>query len=133
MYALLDGNDFHVSHAGCGLMAALDRLNDRYGRGTVQLASAGVGGDARSWTMKQQWRTPRYTTRWEELPQARAYRPSSLPGSCRREATRRFSSFCSVSSALADPSPLWPSPGMGRGSCALRAGFVAGGRFRFTC
>lgn len=54
------------------LMAALDRLNDRYGRGTVQLASAGLGGDARSWTMKQQWRTPQYTTRWEELPLAHA-------------------------------------------------------------
>ena len=54
------------------LMAALDRLNDRYGRGTVQLASAGLGGDARAWTMKQQWRTPQYTTRWEDLPVARA-------------------------------------------------------------
>lgn len=58
--------------AGSGLMAALDRLNDRYGRGTVQVASAGLGGDARSWTMKQQWRTPQYTTRWEDLPVARA-------------------------------------------------------------
>ena len=57
---------------GDRLMAALDRLNDRYGRGTVQLASAGLGGDARSWTMKQQWRTPQYTTRWEDLPVARA-------------------------------------------------------------
>jgi DNA polymerase V len=54
------------------LMAAMDRLNDRYGRGTVQLASAGLGGDARNWTMKQQWRTPQYTTRWEDLPVARA-------------------------------------------------------------
>ena len=57
---------------GAGLMAALDRLNDRYGRGTVQLASAGLGAEARKWTMKQQWRTPRYTTRWDELPVARA-------------------------------------------------------------
>jgi DNA polymerase V len=54
------------------LMATLDRLNDRFGRGTVQLASAGVGGDARCWTMKQQWRTPRYTTRWDDLPVAHA-------------------------------------------------------------
>jgi DNA polymerase V len=61
--------------AGAGsdrLMMALDRLNDRYGRGTVQLASAGIGGDARAWTMKQQWRTPGYTTCWDELPVARA-------------------------------------------------------------
>jgi DNA polymerase V len=54
------------------LMAAVGRLNDRYGRGTVQLASAGLGGEGRSWTMKQQWRTPQYTTRWEDLPVARA-------------------------------------------------------------
>jgi DNA polymerase V len=54
------------------LMAAMDRLNDRYGRGTVQVASAGLGGEARSWTMKQQWRTPQYTTRWDDLPVARA-------------------------------------------------------------
>lgn len=54
------------------LMAALDRLNDRFGRGTVQLASAGLGGDARAWTMKQQWRTPQYTTRWDDLPVAHA-------------------------------------------------------------
>jgi DNA polymerase V len=54
------------------LMVALDGLNDRYGRGTVQLASAGLGGEARSWSMKQQWRTPQYTTRWEDLPVARA-------------------------------------------------------------
>lgn len=60
------------SAAGARLMAAMDRLNDRYGRGTVQIASAGMGGDARSWTMKQQWRTPQYTTRWEDLPVARA-------------------------------------------------------------
>jgi len=54
------------------LMAALDRLNDRYGRGTVQVGSAGLGGDARTWTMKQQWRTPQYTTCWDDLPVARA-------------------------------------------------------------
>ncbi|MEJ5988815.1 Y-family DNA polymerase [Ramlibacter sp. PS3R-8] len=58
--------------AGGRLMAALDRLNDRYGRGTVQVASAGLGGDARSWTMKQQRRTPQYTTCWQDLPVARA-------------------------------------------------------------
>lgn len=57
---------------GDRLMATLDRLNDRYGRGTVHLASAGLGGDRRSWTMKQQWRTPQYTTCWEDLPVARA-------------------------------------------------------------
>jgi DNA polymerase V len=50
----------------------MDRLNDRFGRGTVHPASAGVGGEARSWTMKQEWRTPQYTTNWDHLPTAAA-------------------------------------------------------------
>ncbi|KQT08968.1 Y-family DNA polymerase [Ramlibacter sp. Leaf400] len=52
------------------LAAAMDRINDRYGRGTLHPASAGLGGDRRSWTMKQQWRTPQYTTDWAHLPVA---------------------------------------------------------------
>jgi DNA polymerase V len=58
--------------AGAGLMRAMDAINDRYGRGTLQLAGAGVGGDARHWSMKQQWCTPRYTTAWTDLPVAHA-------------------------------------------------------------
>lgn len=54
------------------LMGAMDRLNDRYGRGTLALASSGIGGDARHWFMKQQLRTPRYTTCWSDLPVAHA-------------------------------------------------------------
>lgn len=47
-----------------GLMTALDGLNDRYGRGTVQMASAGLAGDRRLWSMKQERHTPGYTTCW---------------------------------------------------------------------
>jgi DNA polymerase V len=54
------------------LMAVLDRLNDRHGRGALQLASAGLGGAKRSWVMKQQWLTPQYTTDWGQLPVAHA-------------------------------------------------------------
>jgi DNA polymerase V len=54
------------------LMAALDRLNDRYGRDAVQVASSGLGGRKRSWVMKQQWLTPQYTTNWDHLPVAHA-------------------------------------------------------------
>ena len=54
------------------LAQALDGINDRWGRGTLHLASTGTGGDARSWTMKQQWRTPHYTTSWDHLPVAHA-------------------------------------------------------------
>lgn len=54
------------------LMATLDQLNQRYGRGTVAMASAGLDGDRRVWSMKQERRTPAYTTDWNDLPVARA-------------------------------------------------------------
>ena len=52
------------------LMSALDGLNQRYGRGTVLMASAGLAGDERLWSMRQERRTPGYTTRWEDMPVA---------------------------------------------------------------
>ena len=55
-----------------GLMAALDGLNQRYGRGTVQMASAGLTGERRAWTMKQDRRTPGYTTCWADMLVVRA-------------------------------------------------------------
>ena len=54
------------------LMHALDELNLRYGRGTVTMASAGVAGDRRVWSMKQERRTPAYTTNWNDVAVARA-------------------------------------------------------------
>ena len=54
------------------LMSTLDKLNDRYGRGTVLLASAGLQGKARTWSMRQDLLTPQYTTRWGDVPVARA-------------------------------------------------------------
>jgi DNA polymerase V len=54
------------------LMQALDTVNGRYGRGALQLASAGLEGEHRAWSMKQERRTPGYTTRWGELAVARA-------------------------------------------------------------
>jgi DNA polymerase V len=54
------------------LMRTLDRVNRRYGRGTMHLASAGLDGDKRTWSMRQERRTPQYTTRWEDMPTARA-------------------------------------------------------------
>ena len=53
------------------VMVAMDALNARYGRGTVKLASAGPEQALRvrpaGWQMKQERRTPRYTTHWREL------------------------------------------------------------------
>ena len=54
------------------LMATLDRLNQRFGRGTVSMASAGHQGEKRQWVMKQDFRTPDYTTCWLSMPTARA-------------------------------------------------------------
>lgn len=54
------------------LMGAMDLLNRRYGRGTVLVASTGLEGDRRRWSMKQERRTPQYTTRWEDMPVVRA-------------------------------------------------------------
>jgi len=58
------------------LMAAMDELNRRFGRGAVRVGStasalAADSGGA-SWSVRQDRRTPRYTTRWEELPVVRA-------------------------------------------------------------
>jgi DNA polymerase V len=55
-----------------GLMHSLDTLNHRFGRGTVLMASAGLKGDKRAWSMKQQRRTPGYTTCIADIPVARA-------------------------------------------------------------
>ena len=51
------------------MMAALDGLNARFGRGTVQLAAAlGSKGDGPvPWKGQAAWRTPAYTTRLEDL------------------------------------------------------------------
>ena len=40
------------------LMKALDVVNQRFGRGTLHMASAGMAGDQRVWSMKQERRTP---------------------------------------------------------------------------
>lgn len=52
---------------GATLMSALDACNRRFGRGTVVPAAAGFA-PARGWSTKFEMRSPRYTTRIEELP-----------------------------------------------------------------
>ena len=54
------------------LMTAMDAVNLRYGRGTMKLASAGLTGDKSSWSMRQERKSPEYTTRLSDLPIARA-------------------------------------------------------------
>jgi DNA polymerase V len=58
-----------------GLMRAMDRLNRRYGRDSVHIGSATAAsstGELRSWATRQERRSPRYTTRWAEMPIVRA-------------------------------------------------------------
>lgn len=54
------------------LMAALDAVNGRYGKGTLHVGSTGLGGGLRAWTMRQERRTPAYTTSLADIPMARA-------------------------------------------------------------
>lgn len=54
------------------LMVALDALNQRYGKGTVHSANTGGTNKRQAWVMKQERRTPQYTTRWEDVPVAKA-------------------------------------------------------------
>ena len=63
--------DDNVTETG-RLMTALDDLNERYGRGTVLMASAGLAGNRRVWSMKQERRTPGYTTCLADMAVARA-------------------------------------------------------------
>ena len=51
------------------LMVAVDRINQKWGRETVQLAAAGL---EKSWKMAQSRKSPAYTTSWSELPVVRA-------------------------------------------------------------
>lgn len=56
-----------------GRMARLDRVvdrvNARMGAGTLRYAATGI---ERPWSMRQAYRTPSYTTRWDHLPVAAA-------------------------------------------------------------
>lgn len=50
------------------LMKAADKLNRDFGRGTVRPAST---GQRQAWAMRQNYLTPRYTTRLSDVPTAR--------------------------------------------------------------
>lgn len=54
------------------LMTAIDGINSKFGRGAIRVASAGAGEKKREWQMRQELRTPRYTTCLADIPIARA-------------------------------------------------------------
>jgi DNA polymerase V len=51
------------------LMRAMDKLNATWGRDTVRFAATGT---EQHWAMKQNHKSPRYTTCWQELKQVRS-------------------------------------------------------------
>jgi len=62
-----DANDYVRDHSS--LMEAMDQLNGRYGKGTVGMAST---LQQSGWGMRQDRRTPRYTTELRDIPITRA-------------------------------------------------------------
>jgi DNA polymerase V len=46
-------------------MQALDKLNQRYERGTVKVSTKGA---FKEWQMLQERKSPNYTTAWDEVP-----------------------------------------------------------------
>ena len=51
------------------LMAALDKINRRYGQGSAYI---GAEGSKQRWKMRQQYLSPAYTTRWSDIPCVRS-------------------------------------------------------------
>jgi DNA polymerase V len=47
------------------LMKAIDGLNSRFRRGTVKVSTGGI---RKEWGMRQERKSPTYTTDWAELP-----------------------------------------------------------------
>lgn len=64
----LDLGEAAVGRDRSRLMKAMDRVNGRWGQGTVKVASARVGEAPCDWGMKQDRRTPAYTTEWADMP-----------------------------------------------------------------
>ncbi len=80
------GNLLHMSaqqeesrKRGKKLMQALDGINARYGKHTLQYAGQGVGKGVEAavqdaqpapWRMRQKYRSPKFTTVWKDLPAA---------------------------------------------------------------
>ncbi len=54
-----------VALANDKLMLVLDTLNQRFGRGAVKVSTQGA---FRDWEMRQERKSPNYTTAWDEVP-----------------------------------------------------------------
>ena len=47
------------------LIEAVDQINERWGKNMVQFAAAGIN---KPWNMRQSYKSPAYTTNWQEIP-----------------------------------------------------------------
>lgn len=75
-WGLLDEGEIAGSMTGKEqgrLMEAVDRINNRLGKGSVHVGSTGFASqDEAGWRMRQERRTPRHTNRIDEIPLVRA-------------------------------------------------------------
>ena len=80
---LFDTTDRQASHR---LMAVLDRVNRDHGAGTLRLASASPFQlrPCRTWHLRSDHCSPRYTTRWDELPIAQAIKEEHCDIPCKQ-------------------------------------------------
>jgi DNA polymerase V len=60
--------------AATRLMRMMDQINGKHGRGSIRLASTSplTLNPCRTWHLRSEHRSPRYTTHWQELPTATA-------------------------------------------------------------
>ena len=52
-------------HKSKNLMLTMDRINKKYAKGTIKLASEGTD---KIWSMRRSFKSPNYTNDWNELP-----------------------------------------------------------------
>lgn len=62
------GDLFNVDKSNPALMQCFDKINQRYGMGTINIASA---GQSEKWNMKRHFLSPQFTTNWQHIPKIR--------------------------------------------------------------
>jgi DNA polymerase V len=62
------GDFFTVDKSDPALMKCFDSINNRYGAGAINIASA---GQTEKWNMKRHFLSPQYTTNWRDIPKIR--------------------------------------------------------------
>jgi DNA polymerase V len=72
LFAADDADDAPAARDRSALMGAIDALNQRFGRDTVSVAAAARRAGLSAHASRQERRSPRYTTRLDEIVTARA-------------------------------------------------------------